>query len=74
MLIWPPENDPMAYDALRFHRGDRFVFIGKTDDDTGSEKFFELLAREWERVELIQIPTFYFMGSAGDAVYLYRRR
>ena len=74
MLIWPPENDAMAYDALRLHRGDRVVFVGKTDDDTGSKAFFELLAHEWDLAQTLQIPTFYFMGSAGDAVYCYRRR
>ena len=34
MLIWPPEGNSMAYDSLRNHRGERFIFIGLKSDDT----------------------------------------
>jgi len=56
MLIWPPaegmEGSNMSYDSLKLFKGNKLIYIGEYMGGlTGSEKFIELLNKEWKLVQ-----------------------
>lgn len=52
MLVWPPYDNSMGYDALKEFRGNKFVYVGEERGGcTGTDDFFDLLEKEWERIE-----------------------
>lgn len=61
LLVWPPYNTPMAYDALNTYReagGQRLVYVGEGEGGcTGGEDFHEALnGPEWTETDSLLIP------------------
>ncbi len=52
MLVWPPYDNSMGYDALKEFKGNKFVYVGEERGGcTGTDDFFDLLEKEWIRIE-----------------------
>jgi len=69
LLIWPPFDNPMAYDTLKTFKGNKFIFIGEEEGGaTGDDKFHKLLKKEWYLKDTVEIPQFIM---AFDKVYMY---
>jgi len=66
ILCWPPEDEPMGIEALRFHAGRRAVFVGETRHRS---PFLEELDR-WEVIETLAIPQWEGMA---DRLFVLRR-
>lgn len=51
LLVWPPYDDPMAYNCLRAYQGDTLIYVGEGSGGcTGDDAFHALLEAEWEQV------------------------
>lgn len=71
MMVWPPYNKRMAYYALSAFKGNKVIYIGEGYGGcTGCDKFHQLLAKEWELKQEVNIPQWY---DIHDGVYLYDR-
>lgn len=74
MMSWPPYSDPMAYEALTNFQGNKIIYIGEGSGGcTGCDNFHELLYREWQEVEDIQIDIPQWQGLH-DRVELFVRK
>jgi len=52
ILIWPPRDDPMAFNALSEFKGDYVIYIGEPQGySTGDNNFHQLLSAEWEEAK-----------------------
>lgn len=57
MLCWPCYDDPMAYTALNYYRGDTVVYIGEGQYGcTGDQEFHDLLREFYTVEETVKIP------------------
>lgn len=76
-ICWPTQGDSWAERALRTYRGTAFIYCGLPRE--GAEEgatcatpgFFDLLDREWQIEERVEIPNF---ERQNDALTLYARR
>jgi hypothetical protein len=72
LLVWPPYNKPMAYDALMAYQGDIVIYIG---EDYGGccadDKFHQELMNNWEIVNDISIPQW---SGIHDYLTVYKRK
>ncbi len=72
LLIWPPYEDPMAYDALRQFTGNYVAYVGEGwGGCTADDAFFELLKAEFEEPVYIDIPQWY---GIRDYLSIYQRK
>jgi hypothetical protein len=72
LLIWPPQDDPMAHQALQNYRGDRVAYIGGSYQGLwADDAFHQLLAEEWEYTDRVDLPTWEYLE---DRVHIYRCR
>lgn len=72
MLVWPPYDDPMAYETLKNFTGNKLIYVGESGGGcTGDDKFCYLLGSEWQEVKQINIPQ--WMGIH-DYLWLYVRK
>jgi hypothetical protein len=70
-LCWPPYWNNMAYNALRWYRGDKVIYVGEGwGGCTGNDSFFELLGKEWHEIDGISM--FQFRGIR-DHMAVYER-
>ena len=69
LLCWPPYDNSMASECLRWYRGTHVVFIGEYDGCTGDSLFFAELERKWRRVSRVVIPVWF----TNDALYIFER-
>lgn len=52
LLVWPPYDNSMGYDAIKEFRGNKFIYVGEERGGcTGTDDFFDLLENEWIRIE-----------------------
>lgn len=71
-LCWPPYDDEMAANALRFYRGDTLIYVGEPDGGcTGDEAFHEAVAAGWTEVASVALPQF---NGIHDGLTIYERR
>lgn len=71
-LCWPPYNHPMAYNCLKNYAGKYFIYIGEGYGGcTGDEQMVELLDKEWDEHERLEIPQW---EGIHDYLQVYRRR
>jgi len=72
MLCWPPMTD-MAYQAAWLLGADRYlIYIGEGPFGcTADDNFFQLLEKQFEEVDFIQIPQW---DGIYDAVWVYRKK
>ena len=56
MMVWPPYDNPMAYEALAFFEGNKLVLVGEDNGCTACKNFFNLLYNEWKEIEKVSIP------------------
>ena len=58
-LCWPDYDSPMAADCLKQYRGQTVVFVGESEGGcTGNYAFFQLLERDWEHEQAVELPQF----------------
>jgi hypothetical protein len=58
ILIWPPLQSSMAYDALRLFKGKKVIYIGEGFYGcTADNNFHYLLDKEWTIVKKLHNPT-----------------
>jgi hypothetical protein len=51
LLVWPPYNEPFAYDCLKAYKGDNLISVGEGYGGcTGDDTFFNLVEEEWDIV------------------------
>lgn len=73
LIVWPPYDDPMAYNALKEFRGDVVIYIGESYGGcTADEEFHQLLDVEFEEAS-IDVPLKQWWGIH-DCVFIYKRR
>lgn len=56
-LCWPPYDEPMAYECLNQFKNRYVIYVG--EDCTGCEKFHELLPKQFNGIERVNIPQWY---------------
>jgi len=57
MMVWPPYDNPMAYEALAFFEGNKLILVGEGSGGcTACDQFHSLLNSEWNEIEMIDIP------------------
>jgi len=72
MMVWPPYNDPMAYETLKKFKGNKLIFVGEgARGCTGCDKFFDLLGKNWKEVETVFLPQWH---GIHDGLQLYVRK
>lgn len=71
-LVWPTYADPFAERALQAYRGQRVIYVGEGDGGcTGTERFHELLGREWEEIADAPVPQW---DGLHDHLWVYERQ
>jgi tetratricopeptide (TPR) repeat protein len=71
MLCWPPNKEDMAYRALKTYGGRKLIYIGEEFPGcTADENFHELLKKQWNLVEQIDLPRWHLIR---DSVFIYSR-
>ena len=74
LIIWPPYNSPMAYDALKKFTGDKVIYIGEGYYGcTGDDNYHQLLTNEWKLSKKLDCPQ-WTMCTIQDFVSIYIRR
>lgn len=59
MLVWPNYETSFADHSLRDFAGNTFIYIGEGPYGcTGDAKFHARVAREWKRIETVDIPQY----------------
>ena len=72
MMVWPPYDSPMAYNALKLFAGDKLIFVGEGHGGcTADGNFFNLLESDWNHVENVFIPRW---SGIHDSLSLYKRK
>jgi hypothetical protein len=72
LLIWPPLDEPMAFEALQSYRGDQVVYIGGGQGGVSADDaFHQLLEDEWVVMFEDAKPNW---EERTDLVTVYRRR
>lgn len=72
LVIWPPHDSLMAYDALQRFGGSKLIYIGEGDlGCTGCKEFHQELHENWKRINHLCIPTWPSMYDCG---YFYVRK
>lgn len=73
LLVWPEYKSPMAYDALRYFKGDLVIYVGEDEDGcTGCENFHDMLKEDWEIAgPSPKRPQWIYTN---DSVFFYKRR
>jgi hypothetical protein len=79
ILIWPPYNTPMAFDALTRFKGDYVVYIGEGEGGcTGDDNFHQCLLDEWNELdesnELDDPHEIRRWTGKNDSVFFYQRK
>lgn len=70
LLVWPPYDDPMAADCLQQFKGEVVVHVGEHRACTADDTFFDMLEKDWEEVDCIEIPSW---NGIHDDVWIWRR-
>jgi hypothetical protein len=71
LLIWPPHDTPMAFEALQAFRGNRLVYVGERQGGASADdRFFDTVASDWQTERVLTIPR--WVGRY-DEVTVYRR-
>lgn len=71
-ICWPPYQERLAYDALRFYRGNTFVYVGeRMGGCCGDDRFFNRLHREWKQIDSCNLIQWEYLH---DGMTVWRRR
>jgi len=69
LLIWPPYDSGIAYEAVKNFGGKKLVYIGEAKNGcTGNKDLYELLQKEWTLYKQIDIPKW---PNMKDSCYMY---
>ncbi len=72
MSIWPCYNRDWPTKTLKKFKGTQIVYVGEGHGGcTGNDEFHEILAREFEEKDCIDIPQWFGLH---DRLYLYERK
>ena len=71
IMIWPPYNTSMAYNALTNFKGNKLVFIGEDRGCNADDDFFEELEQNWIQEAIINIRQW---DGIHDSLFLYNRK
>lgn len=71
LLCWPPRDD-MAFEALKYFKGQRLIYVGEAIGGAMADRqFFKLLEAQFTEVKSIEIPTW---PGYSDKLYIYSRK
>jgi hypothetical protein len=71
ILVWPPWDSYMGYEALIKFQGKQLIYVGENEFGcTGDDKFHVLLAEKWKQIDEIPILSW---PHIGDRCKLYIR-
>lgn len=71
-LCWPPYRALWLARALKAYKGTTVLYVGEGGGGcTGSDAFFDILARDFEEVETVDIPQW---AHTHDSMTIHRRR
>lgn len=72
LLIWPPYDEPMALECLKYFRGDHICYIGEGwGGCTGCDGFHDFLGEHFNEVKKVSIPQW---EGLHDRLFVYERR
>ena len=64
MIVWPPNDSNMSFDALSNFKGDKLIYIGCTAGGcTGTDDFYTLLKTNWKLKEVVPLKNWCFMDA-----------
>lgn len=55
-LCWPPYNDPMAADCLKYWKGKTLIHVGENGRATADAEFFQILEESFSQTMQLKIP------------------
>ena len=71
-LCWPPYEDEMAAQCLRFFEGRYVIYIGESEGGcTANDHFFNMLRNHFNLIEEHQNPAWQYIH---DRIYIYERK
>lgn len=71
-LCWPPNDNEMAFNALKQYTGETVIYIGEEKDGcTGTNSFFKFLKKNFNEKEKIEIPKWPQMH---DSMTIFKRK
>lgn len=71
MMVWPPYDNPIAFNVLNSFKGNKVIFVGEGYGGcTADDNFFNLLEEEWSLYSYISIPSWPMIN---DGLFLYIR-
>jgi hypothetical protein len=71
LLVWPPYNERMAYDALQHYKGNRLIYVGEFGGCTADDDFHDILSgSEWTEVYTLHNPNWSLIQ---DKVHVFER-
>ena len=70
LIVWPPPDRPMAYEALAAFHGSRLVYAGDPNA-SGDDRFHAVLRDNWRLSRRVPLPNW---PGIHDAVFLYEHR
>lgn len=74
-LNWPPGSNPMAARTLSAYTGDVLIYVGERRGGWhANDDFFDMLARDWSCVEVVDLPTWPAPKDCEDKLFIYRRK
>ena len=56
LLVYPPPSNPMAFNALKNFKGNRFIYVGEFRGDTADLSFEVELYKSWRCVGITRLP------------------
>jgi hypothetical protein len=71
LMVWPPEGESLAENALRAYQGQTVCYVGEWRAATGDAAFHNWLRLEWDLIESTPIPTFF---GFYDRLFVFKRR
>ena len=72
LLVWPPYDKPMANNALKKFKGNKFVYIGEGEGEaTANDNFYNRLKKYWKQVDRYDIPGWVYIH---DTMKFYERK
>lgn len=70
LISWPGVYTSFALDCLEAYTGDTFIYIGDWRWFCGTEGFFQLLEKDWEKLVEVDLPQY---PNCRDKLYIFKK-
>jgi hypothetical protein len=72
LMCWPGYGCDWAYKALKLYQGNFLIYVGEKDGGCcASDDFFQLLHKDWEEVETLDVPQFFGLH---DRAFIFKKK